>query len=149
MLPLARAGNDAKHLMAAGFWVGGLIVLGALLWQHRSAPDRLIAPFGLFSRWGTVAVALLVLSGMTNAAIILPLRSVTPHNAYADLLAVKITLALGMIVLAVINRQQLVPALGKHNDGITRQLAYSVAVEILLGALVIGIVGYLGQMPPN
>ena len=147
--PLARAGNDAVHLLAAGFWVGGLIVLGALVWSRHAAPSTLIAPFRLFSRWGTVAVALLVLSGITNAAIILPIHAVTPHNAYADLLAIKIALALGMIALAVINRQQLVPALGSHNGRLVRQLAASVAAEIFSGALVIGIVGYLGQMPPG
>ena len=148
-LPLARAANDGLHLLAAGFWIGGLAVLGRLVHRHYRQPETLAAPFRLFSRWGTAAVTVLVLSGIVNAASILPVRSLSPGNAYVDILAVKIALALGMIVLAVVNRLELVPALGSAGAHTVRQLSRSVAAEILLAALVIGIVGYLGQMAPG
>jgi putative copper export protein len=93
-------------------------------------------------------VALVVLSGISNAAVILPVKSVSAHSAYAQLLAVKITLALAMIALAVINRMQLVPALRDGENATARFLARSVRAEILLGALVVAIAGYLGLMPP-
>jgi putative copper resistance protein D len=147
--PLLRAGNDALHLLCAGFWVGGLMVLAGLLGQDRHTPQNLIAPFRLFSRWGTTAVAMLIASGIVNAASILPLKTITPHNAYAEVLAAKIALALFMIGLAVANRLQLVPALGIRNGHLTQQLALNVAAEILLGVAVIAIVGYLGQMAPS
>jgi copper resistance protein D len=145
---LIRAVNDSVHLLAASFWLGGLIVLAVLVARHHGEPASLRGPFQLFSAWGTTAVALLVLSGIGNAAVILPVRSVLAHSAYAQLLAVKITLALTMIALAVINRMQLVPALRDGESMTARFLARSVRAEILLGALVVGIAGYLGLMPP-
>jgi copper resistance protein D len=144
-----RAANDAVHLLAAGFWLGGLIVLAVLLVRFYREPSTLRGPFQLFSAWGSYAVALLVLSGITNAAVILPVKWTSAHSAYAHLLEVKITLALGMIALAVINRMQLVPALRDGEYGITWFLGQSVRAEILLGALVVGIAGYLGLMPPR
>jgi len=143
-----RAANDSVHLLAAGFWLGGLIVLAVLVARHHHEPVTLRGPFQLFSAWGTIAVALLILSGVSNAAVILPVKSVSAHSAYAQLLAAKITLALAMIALAVVNRMQLVPALRDGDSMTARFLARSVRAEILLGALVVGIVGYLGLMPP-
>jgi copper resistance protein D len=146
---LMRAANDAIHLLAAGFWLGGLIVLAALMARHHREPASLRGPFHLFSAWGTYAVALLVLSGISNAASILPVQSVSSHNAYADILAIKITLALVMIALAVINRMQLVPALGGGENKVTRFLARSVGAELVLGTVIVCIAGYLGLMPPR
>ena len=88
-------------------------------------------------------------SGISNAASILPVRAVSSQSAYTDVLAIKIMLALTMIALAVINRMQLVPALGDGENKVTRFLARSVVAEILLGALIVGIAGYLGLMPPR
>ena len=47
------------------------------------------------------------------------------------------------------NRLELVPALDAGNPNIVRKLSRSILAEILLGMLVIGIVGYLGQMAPG
>ena len=148
-LPMLRAAGDALHLLTAGFWVGGLAMLAVIIARDYDDPQKLIAPFRLFSRFGTVAVALLVTSGIANAMAILPVNAMSPRNAYADLLAFKIALALSMIALATTNRFQLVPAIGFANGGVVRQLRYSVFAEIALGALVIAVVGYLGQMAPG
>ena len=147
--PLLRATNDGAHLISAGFWVGGLIVLGGLVKPYYQDPRNLIAPFRLFSRWGTVAVIALIVSGLINAGSILPVRSLSTDNAYADVLAAKVILAVIMIVLAVVNRLELVPALHLGHEKTTRQLAASVCAEILLGFVVSCIVGYLGQMAPS
>lgn len=145
---LLHAFNDAIHLLTAGFWMGALLVLLLLIWRHRHEPAELFAPFRLFSLWGVYAVALLVVTGLINAALILPLHSISPKSAYADVLAAKITIALAMIALAVINRSQLLPALRHHEKGAVGRLNHNVIVEILLGLAVIAIVGYLGLMPP-
>jgi len=62
-----RAANDAAHLLAAGFWTGGLLVLALLIREHLNTPAGLVAPLGLFSVWGTYVVAALVLTGVVNA----------------------------------------------------------------------------------
>jgi len=146
---ILRAGNDALHLLTAGFWVGGLAVLAALMAEGFRQPQELVAPFRLFSRFGILAVALLVVSGIVNAASILPISAVSPKNIYADLLALKITMALSMIGLAGVNRMQLVPALGHANDSVVHQLGRSVKAEIVLGLLIVSLVGYLGQIAPG
>ena len=67
----ARAAIDAVHLLAAGFWLGGLAVLvPQVLAKPRDTP-RLIALLRLFSRWGVVSVAVLIVAGTLNAVFIL------------------------------------------------------------------------------
>lgn len=145
----ARAVNDAIHLLTAGFWVGSLVALAELCRLHRHECRVLVAPFRLFSLWGVYAVTLLVLSGLVNAAAILPLHALTPKSAYADVLGVKVVLALAMIALAAVNRSQLLPALRNGEKDALLRLRRNVAGEIALGASVIAIVGYLGLMPPS
>jgi putative copper resistance protein D len=145
---LGRALGDAIHLLTAGFWLGSLLVLAVLAWLRRRAPEELFAPFRLFSLWGVYAVALLVVTGLINAASILPVHSISFKSAYADMLGSKIVIALVMIALAICNRSQLLPALRNGEKGAVRSLARNVVAEIALAFLVIAIVGYLGLMPP-
>jgi len=140
--------NDATHLLTAGFWMGALLVLLLLVWRHHREPGALFAPFRLFSLWGVYAVVILVMTGLINAALILPVHSMSPKSAYADVLATKITAALTMIVLAAVNRSQLLPALGHCDKGVVGRLKNNVVGEIVLALIVIAIVGYLGLMPP-
>lgn len=144
-----RAVNDAIHLLTAGFWIGSLLALAELCRIHRHESKMLVAPFRLFSLWGVYAVALLVISGLINAASILPLHAITPKSAYADVLGGKVALALFMIALAVVNRSQLLPALRNDEKNALLHLKRNVAGEIALGVAVIAIVGYLGLMPPS
>lgn len=146
---LGRALGDAIHLLTAGFWLGSLLVLAVLARLHRRAPEELFAPFRLFSLWGIYAVALLVVTGLINAASILPVHSISFRSAYADVLGSKIVIALVMIALAICNRSQLLPALRNREKGAVKSLARNVVAEIVLAFLVIAIVGYLGLMPPT
>jgi putative copper resistance protein D len=144
-----RALNDATHLLTAGFWLGSLLALAALIWLHRRAPGELFAPFRLFSLWGIYAVALLVATGLINAVSIIPIHSLSLKSTYADMLGSKIAIALAMITLAVCNRAQLLPALHNHEKNAVGSLARNVVAEILMALTVIAIVGYMGMMPPS
>ncbi len=146
---LALALNDALHLLAAGFWLGGLVVLAMLVRFHRGNTALLAASLRLFSAWGVLAVCVLVLTGIINGASILPLRAIAGGSAYADILAVKVALALCMIGLAAVNRSQLLPSLDNRETGAVGQLKRNIAAEILLGGLVVAIVGYLGMISPS
>jgi len=57
---LARAANDAVHLLAAGFWIGSLAVLVPLVAAQRKTPLALMPALRLFSLAGTIAVAALI-----------------------------------------------------------------------------------------
>ena len=62
------APSDAVHLLTAGFWIGGLAVLVVLF--RRKEPNILLA-LSLFSDWAMIAVLLLVMTGLINAASII------------------------------------------------------------------------------
>lgn len=146
--PLLRAGNDAVHLLAGGFWLGSLLVL-AMLVARDSNPAALLAPLRLFSDWGTWAVIALVLSGIVNAASILPRDFLSLPSAYADLLLAKVTLALAMIALASVNRWRVAASMQSGDANATRRLARNVGAEIVLGILIVSIAGTLGTLPPR
>jgi putative copper resistance protein D len=145
---LMRAANDAAHLLTAGFWLGALLVLTMLARRHRQEPHKLYAPFRLFSLWGTYTVAILVVTGLVNVALILPGRALRLNNIYADLLSVKVSIALAMIGLAAVNRSILLPGLHNGEANASRQMRYNTLVEIALGVTVVAIVGYLGMTAP-
>jgi putative copper resistance protein D len=143
------AANDAAHLLTAGFWLGGLAVLAMFVRRHWTDAASLLRALRLFSIWGTAVVALLVVTGLINAISILPLSMMSLHNAYFELLLVKVGLASLMIGLAALNRWHFAPALRTGGNQATRHLAFSVGTEILLGFTVVAIVGFLGLMAPH
>lgn len=148
-LGLALAFNDALHLLTAGFWVGGLLALAQLVRLRRDDSKNLTAALRLFSAWGVLGVGVLVLTGIINAAAILPIKSLSSSVAYDDILAAKIALALSMIALAAINRTQLLPSLHNGEPGAVKHLKRNIAAEIGIGALIVAIVGYLGMISPS
>jgi len=142
-----RAASDSAHLLAAGFWTGGLVTLAVVVQEHINAPAKLIAPLRLFSMWGTYAVAALVLTGVLNALAILGL-SAPRFSVYRSVLIVKVALAAAMIALAIFNRWRLAPALAQ--DGATpHRLALTVVTELALAVMVISAAGFLGLLPPE
>jgi putative copper resistance protein D len=148
-IPIFRAANDGMHLLAAGFWLGGLVILALLIGRYWSEAAALIGPLRIFSGWGAAVVALLVLTGVINALTILPLAAMTIRNPYFDLLLLKIALAAAMIGLASLNRWRFAPALPDGGERGVRHLARSVGLELFLGVSIVAVVGYLGTMAPH
>jgi copper resistance protein D len=144
---LVGSANDTLHLLAAGFWTGGLALLAPLVWTYRSESMRMLLPLRVFSEWGTYAVAALVLSGFANIVFI---RPVAPwRGVYGEVLAAKMALALAMILFACLNRWRVTPALASGAPITMWPLGRNVAVELVLGLSVIAIVGQLGLLPPR
>ncbi|HEV8407371.1 MAG TPA: CopD family protein [Sphingomicrobium sp.] len=145
----AGAINDTAHLLTAGFWFGGLLVLAMFLRQHWARPPLLLGALRLFSIWGTPAVAVLVVTGLINAVSILPVSEMSISNLYFDLLLVKVGLASVMIGLAALNRWRFAPALRTDGERATQRLAASLGSEIFLGLAVVSVAGLLGLTPPH
>jgi putative copper resistance protein D len=141
--------SDAAHLLTAGFWLGGLIVLAMLALRHWNDRETLIRPLRLFSLWGSFAVGILVITGVTNAVSIVPISAVSFGNRYFDLLLVKVTLAAAMISLAALNRWQFAPAVESGRRGAVRQLTGSISAEIGLGVAIVTLAAFLGLMGPH
>jgi putative copper resistance protein D len=142
---LVGATLDAVHLLTAGFWIGGLAVLVALF--RRKEPNILLA-LSLFSDFATIAVLLLVMTGLINAASIVLGGSNNgsggaPAAPYLGVLGAKLALVTVMLTLAAINRFKLMPR------GVDAGIARNAARELGLGVIVVLLAGALGQLPPT
>lgn len=148
---IVRAANDMIHLLTGGFWLGGLLVLSALMRQHRNEPAKLLGPIRIFSTWGMYVVVILVVTGIANAFSILPINALSPPRGnYVELLLTKVGIASVMIVLAAVNRWHFAPALSEGGEArAPLSLSRSIGVEVALGLAVVCIAGYLGVMPPR
>ena len=129
---------DGVHLLACGFWIGGLAVL-ALLFRRKE--PNILQVLALFSDWAMVAVLVLVMTGLINAASIL-LGHGTPSPLYLGVLGGKLVLVAVMLGLAAVNRFRLMPRRG--GAGIARNAAF----ELGLGFIVVMLAGALGQLQP-
>ena len=138
--------NDGLHLLTAAYWVGGLCVLVAMLGERPKAA-RLQEAVALFAAWGMITVALLVMTGITNAAIVLLGSPGHDDLLYSGVLALKIILAFAMTGLALINHFRLLPRLGQQ--GTAALLRKRAAWELRLGLAVIGLAALLSFLPPT
>lgn len=131
---------DAIHLAGAGFWIGGLALL-VLLFARRE--PRLVPALALFSDMALVAVALLVMTGLIDAAqILLGGEQGAPAPLYLAVLGMKLALVAVMLGLAAYNRFRLMP----RGDGTA--IGRNAAWELALGITAALLAGWLGQLPP-
>jgi copper resistance protein D len=149
---------DFLHLIAAGLWLGGLVPFALfLVYLHRfheeawgtAASDASYR----FSNLGIIAVATLLVSGIINASFLIGGMPALVGTSYGRLLLLKVTLFAGMVCLAGINREYLLPRLagdiGRNSGSRPLQgLLRNTLIEIAIGIGVILIVGMLGIMAP-
>jgi len=138
---------DAVHILAACGWLGALAMFVPLA-LGGTPRTALLTALRRFSAIGTVLVALLVLSGVVNAWIL-----VGPGNLgalagtpYGRVLLAKLGLFAAMLALAATNRFRLTPALaeGASLSAIRRNLA----AEAGAGLAVLVLVAWLGTLAP-
>jgi putative copper resistance protein D len=149
----------AVHTLATGAWVGGLpALLFALVEQRRFRPyearDCTLDVCSRFSIMATIAVTLVVASGIANAGFrVAGSFGKLFGSAYGDVLLKKLAVVATMLVVAYFNRFIAAPRLRAASSKGMRQitwLRYSVALDIVLGALVLGASAILGiTMPPQ
>lgn len=138
---------DAVHLLAAGFWIGGLAVLLRIVMRDKGGEGRLHV-LRTFSLWGTLAVAVLLMAGIGNAMIILLPAEGAPSYSWLTLLGFKLVLAAFMIALALTNRLSLVPRMAEGDAEADQTLVWSMTAEIVLGVIVVILAGFLGLSSP-
>jgi len=148
---------DIIHAIAAALWLGALAALTILL-LRRAGPDDLAIHRALdgFAGAGTLAVVLLVLTGLVNTWFLVgPTR--VGHlgtSLYGQLLIAKLILFGLMLVLAVSNRFRLTPALGtallasEPSAAAMRNLRRSLLFEAGLGLALLAVVAVMGTLPP-
>lgn len=98
---------DAVHVVAAGTWLGGLVLLLAAFWPGRntSSEDALRATRA-FSRVAGWAIAIIVLTGSVEAWFYLgSLDALT--TTYGISLLTKVALVVAIVVLGALNRARI------------------------------------------
>lgn len=145
------------HAVSAALWLGALAAMTILL-LRRTSPDDPALHHALrgFAGWGTLAVALLVLSGLGNSWFMIGPERVTDlgGSLYGQLLIAKLALFGLMLALAAGNRFRLTPALGLVLEGggdprhALQRLRRSVVAETLVGAVLIAVVAVMGTLAP-
>lgn len=148
---------DIIHAVAAALWLGALAALTILL-LRRAAPDDLAIHRALhgFAGLGTLAVVLLVLTGLVNSWFLVgPARvGYLGANLYGQLLIAKLVLFGLMLALAASNRFRLTPALGTAllasapSAVALRRLRRSLLLETALGGAVLAVVAVMGTLAP-
>ena len=145
---ILRSGNDALHLLAAGFWLGALVLLAPLVFRHRKNLQTVLPALRLFSTAGTIAVSVLVVAGALNGYLILFGMHDAWSPAYIGLLAFKIVLAAVMVAFAITNRFHALPAIARGHADAPNAILVGTISELAIGVLVVLIVGVLGTLPP-
>ena len=152
--------SDMLHMLASAVWIGGIAAFAWMLFRPvtaQSGAHLAVAHRALdrFSRVGTIAVAVIVATGIVNCLAVVGFPHFTrlPLTDYGKLLIVKLLLFAAMLALAALNRWRLTPALGVavHNDNPASALAglrRSLLAEGSAALAILAVVAWLGTLEP-
>ncbi|MDB5518134.1 MAG: copper resistance [Tardiphaga sp.] len=157
-LALAATGHAAKadprllttlsvflHGASLAFWIGALVPLGfAISGPRDAATDALMR----FSRWIPLAIAALLASGVLLAIVQLSRIDALWTTDYGLVLSAKIVLVGMLLALALWNRLRLTPHIASGEERPRRLLRRSIAAELVLVVVILGIVGLWRFTPP-
>lgn len=142
--------NHAVHLIGAAFWAGGLLPLLILMREARKIDCRsdAIRAMMRFSRYGHLAVALTLLTGIINTLLIVGWPCQWHLTLYSELLCVKAALVVMMVGIALINRYLLVPRFRLAGKGVQHCFIRMTQLELLLACVVVGLVSVFATLSP-
>ncbi|MGK9173021.1 copper homeostasis membrane protein CopD [Yokenella regensburgei] len=145
---LLQRANHAVHLLCASMWFGGLlpVIYCMSLTQRRWQHESVSALMG-FSRYGHLAVAGVLITGVVNTIFIQGI-SWPWSTDWGRMLLIKSALALLMVAIALVNRYVLVPRLSRKPSSAQQTLIFMTWTEVVLGALVLGAVSLFATWEP-
>lgn len=148
---------DIVHLLIAAVWPMGLLPFAIVLLRLRrpSADSQWADTARLTQRFSTIsliAVALIAVSGIVNAWCLLGSFNELVSTQYGQVLLLKISLFVLILIFAAINRLilKLRLLLGTHSPSQTcARLQINTAIEFALTILILILTGLLGTLPPT
>lgn len=151
--------SDILHLLAAGAWLGAMLALILMARLDALCSEARIRSLAdsvkRFEGVGAAIVLILSVTGVANYLFIVgPTLGEILLGSYGILLAIKVVLFGGMLVLAALNRFHLGPLLeqslraGQHQVA-ANALRRSVASELVIALLILGLVAWLGTLSPE
>ncbi|HEX3402335.1 MAG TPA: CopD family protein [Acetobacteraceae bacterium] len=140
--------SEVLHLLAAGAWLGSLlplfITIGTLAHNAAATACRSFTPVGLSAVLALVGTATVQITEFMGG---LPGLFGT---GYGQVALVKLGLFVVLLALAALNRLALTERLaGTASDAARRHMRISVAVEAVLGTLVVLTAGFLSSHTPG
>lgn len=151
--------SDILHLLAASAWLGAMLALILMSRLDALCSEARIRSLAdsvkRFEGVGAAIVLILSITGVANYLFIVgPALGEILLGSYGMLLAIKVLLFGGMLVLAALNRFHLGPLLeqslraGQHQVA-ANALRRSVALELVIALLIVGLVAWLGTLSPE
>jgi copper transport protein len=133
------------HLLAVAFWTGSFIPLVRAAWgTDVAATQELMRGFSAIA---VVLVPGLIAAGAAIAWFLVGEWTALVTTPYGLALSAKITLVVGMLALAAVNKWRLVPALPTGRAAVAR-LRRSICLEAVLAFAVIAATTALTNVPP-
>ena len=146
---LVLSGLLIFHLMAAAFWVASLWPLFHLVGRRHNQGNsaRILTRFGQIAMDG---VGLLVLAGVTLATLLTGGLTPLLTTAYGQFLIGKVLIVAVLLLFAAANKCRLVPAFESGDATAPRRLQRSIALEMVLVAVILLITAVLTRVTsPN
>jgi copper transport protein len=148
------------HVLSISAWLGGLAMLLVALpiavrtLRRQERAPLVAAVVSRFSQLAMVAVGLLLLTGIVQSIVLVNSFEAVVETAYGRLVLAKIALFLGLIALGAYNQRRLLPRLrlvagaGDEPERAAALLRRSVAYEVGLAVIVLGVTSVLVATPP-
>jgi copper transport protein len=144
-----NVGVQWLHLLAVGVWIGGLAWL--LLGLVRAPGDTRRALGARFARVAAAALGVVAVTGLSRA---LDEVGWPQHwgrlftTSFGVTVLIKVALLGGLVTLAAINHFVNVPAVASGSKD-PRVLRHTVAAEVTIAALILGVTGVMTSLPPS
>jgi copper transport protein len=132
------------HGLGVAFWIGALAPLVVLVSRPAAATLPIL---NRFSGVAVPVVAILALTGLTLAIVQLESFAALVETEYGVILSVKLALVLALLILAVLNRFRLTPALAKSSKAASA-LKRSILLECALALAIFAVVAGWRFTPP-
>lgn len=140
--------NHALHLFCVSAWAGGLLPFVYCLRLARGRWRQVaITAMMRFSRYGHLAVAGAIASGIGNTLLIQ--GRLIGDSPWGVMLLFKCALVAGMVAIALVNRYVLVPRMSGNGSWAERTILRTTQLEMALAALAILAVSLFATWQPN